>query len=176
MYSTPSLDLGQSGTLLSPHFSTTRSFGFCPCPSMFSFSSSSPSLCSVAKAIFYVTSAPDIPSPATHVPAFYCPPTQSSDSLLVLTIIPVFGSVCGGLHCLGWNLIFPTGAERLIWRIASLTITLILPLLVMLLAIRSYSCRIYACSAAYLRQPQVYLLSLGFCRLLFTCWHGLLSL
>src|SRR6266545_270641 len=75
----------------------------------------------IAKAIVYVIFASRIFSP-TYVPAFYCPPSNC-DGLLGLTIIPMFGSVFGGLHCVGWYFTFPSGAERLIWRIASLTVT-----------------------------------------------------
>lgn len=83
-----------------------------------------------AKAVAYVVGVDKILSPATHVPAFYCP-SSSREYLLVFTIIPMFGAIFGGLHCLAWNFIFPSEVEMLVWRIASVAIsfTPIFPLL-----------------------------------------------
>ena len=64
-----------------------------------------------------------IPDGATHVPAFYSPKSESDD-YSVFIIIPVFGSMFGGLHCLAWNFTYPKHVEKIIWRIASLTIAL----------------------------------------------------
>ncbi|KAG2070600.1 hypothetical protein BDR04DRAFT_971738, partial [Suillus decipiens] len=32
------------------------------------------------------------------------------------------GAVFGGIHCLGWNILFQGHAEQMLWRVASLTI------------------------------------------------------
>jgi hypothetical protein len=66
-----------------------------------------------------------IPENATHVPSFYVPKT---DNLSAMVILPLFGIVFGGIHCLGWNLDYPSRTEKTIWRIASLTITLTPPI------------------------------------------------
>ncbi|KAG1848979.1 hypothetical protein DFJ58DRAFT_704923 [Suillus subalutaceus] len=34
----------------------------------------------------------------------------------------VSGMMFGGLHCLGWNVLFPRHAERILWRMASIGI------------------------------------------------------
>ena len=62
-----------------------------------------------------------IPPDATHVPAFYSPMTES-DELSLMVLLPIFGSIFGGLHCLAWNFTYPTQTERTLWRIASLSI------------------------------------------------------
>ena len=86
----------------------------------------------VAKAISNVVGVDEILSPGTHVPAFYCPSSSYQESLLFFTIIPLFGAIFGGLHCLAWNFVFPSEVEELIWKVASLTVlfTPVLPLLV----------------------------------------------
>jgi hypothetical protein len=65
-----------------------------------------------------------IPPDATHVPAFYSPKTDSDNAISFTLILPVSGSTFGALHCLAWNFTYPTGAERNIWRAASLTTAL----------------------------------------------------
>ena len=61
---------------------------------------------------------------ATHVPTFYVPEhdyPEYSHALLLLALASVFG----GIHCAGWNFIFPTYAEQMLWRVASLAVTTI---------------------------------------------------
>ena len=48
-------------------------------------------------------------------------------SIPTWTVLPVFGAVFGGLHLLAWNFIYPSHAEKLIWRITSLIIILTPP-------------------------------------------------
>ena len=66
---------------------------------------------------------------ASHVPTFYAPKTNSlADSELLFGIIlPVVAAIFGALHCIAWNFHFPSDIEQLLWRIGSLTITLIPP-------------------------------------------------
>jgi len=40
-------------------------------------------------------------------------------------VLPTITIVFGGLHCFGWNFTFPTPAERTLWRVTSLLITVI---------------------------------------------------
>ena len=46
-----------------------------------------------------------------------------------MVVFALFGVVFGGLHCLGWNFIYPTQQEETLWRLSALTITVI-PLVV----------------------------------------------
>ena len=68
-----------------------------------------------------------IPEDATHVPAFYSSETDSNN-LSFFVILTLCGFIFGGIHCLGWNLDFPSRAESTIWRVASLTVTLTPPI------------------------------------------------
>ena len=65
-----------------------------------------------------------IPTDAKHVPMFYAlnPRTKRDISALFFLLL---GIVFGGLHCIGWNFVFPTEAERTLWRAASFSITVI---------------------------------------------------
>jgi len=64
---------------------------------------------------------------ASDVPTFYAPKTNSSadGGLLFGIILPVVAAIFGALHCIAWNFHFPSDIEQLLWRIGSLTITLI---------------------------------------------------
>jgi hypothetical protein len=46
---------------------------------------------------------------------------------LIFSIMAVSALVFGGLHCLAWNFQFPSRAERILWRVCSVT-SMILPL------------------------------------------------
>jgi len=74
---------------------------------------------------------------ASHVPTFYAPETYSSadGGLLFGIILPVVAAIFGALHCIAWNFHFPSHIEQLLWRIGSLTITLIpsAPLVIVLI-------------------------------------------
>jgi hypothetical protein len=61
---------------------------------------------------------------AKNVPTFYAGPELSDDEGRVAVyatcaIAMVFGSV----HCIGWSFAFPSYAEELLWRIASISVT-----------------------------------------------------
>ena len=43
-----------------------------------------------------------------------------SETPLISVLMAVSSLVFGGLHCLAWNFDFPTGAELVLWRVASL--------------------------------------------------------
>ena len=61
-----------------------------------------------------------------HVPTFYAPDTDSSgdiEAMLFLIALPIVATGFGALHLLAWDFQFPSHIERLLWRIASLTIT-----------------------------------------------------
>ena len=82
-------------------------------------------------AVYDVMQTNAIASDATHVPAFYSPKTNAH-FLSYLVIFPIFSLVFGGLHCLCWNFAYPSQAERTIWRVASLAITVPFPASVLL--------------------------------------------
>lgn len=64
---------------------------------------------------------------AKSVPIFYAPRTENELGIEFI-ISAIIGFVYGGFHCLAWNFIFPTDADRIFWRTASVCIT-VLPLL-----------------------------------------------
>ena len=67
----------------------------------------------------------------TRIPTFFPPggsdPYQEYGYHLGVAIISM---LFGLIHCLGWSLVFPSGAERLIWRLSALIISA-LPVLVL---------------------------------------------
>ena len=63
---------------------------------------------------------------AKKIPTFYAGPKLSDDEGRVAVyatcvIVMVFGSV----HCIGWSFTFSSYAEELLWRIASISVTLV---------------------------------------------------
>jgi len=46
-----------------------------------------------------------------------------------MLVFAIFGVIFGGLHCIGWNFIYPTAFEQYLWHASSLAITAI-PLIV----------------------------------------------
>ena len=81
----------------------------------------------LAKSLFGIATTTTLKSDATHAPTFYAPNTDGSadHESLVLFGLPVVAAVFGALHCIAWNFHFPSHIEQLLWRIGSLTITLI---------------------------------------------------
>ena len=49
----------------------------------------------------------------------------SPHTLFVIISFSIIGGIFGAIHCLAWNSAFPTHAERIIWRVASLIVTAI---------------------------------------------------
>ncbi|KAI9507934.1 hypothetical protein F5148DRAFT_980647 [Russula earlei] len=45
--------------------------------------------------------------------------------LFALATVTAVTLVFGAIHCIGWSLAFPSGAERILWRIAAISITAI---------------------------------------------------
>ena len=79
-------------------------------------------------AVFGIVTTSFIRPGASHVPSFYAPNTQS-DRWSRMGVFALFGVIFGGLHCIGWNFMFPTHQEQTLWRSTSLFITVI-PLIV----------------------------------------------
>ena len=74
------------------------------------------------------------PPDATHVPASYFPKHRYSEYWHFLVLM-VFASIFGGIHCAGWNFPFLTYAEQKLWRIASLAVTIIPSVLILIVTI-----------------------------------------
>jgi len=43
----------------------------------------------------------------------------------VIISFSIIGGIFGAIHCLAWNSVFPTHAERILWRVAALAVTAI---------------------------------------------------
>jgi hypothetical protein len=74
--------------------------------------------------VFDIITTNTIKLAATHVPSFYSCKTHS-DRYSRMIVFAIFGVIFGGLHCIGWNFTFPTSSERILWRVTSITITII---------------------------------------------------
>jgi len=59
-----------------------------------------------------------------RVPPFYALKTKS-DRFSRMIVFALFGVFFGGIHLFGWNLTYPTGIEKILWRATSLSITTI---------------------------------------------------
>jgi len=76
-----------------------------------------------------------VPAGATYVPIFYAPRTKA-EGVFRFVIFAIFGVIFGGLHCIGWHFAYPTLIEQTLWRMASVVITVIpfVSMLVMLIS------------------------------------------
>lgn len=78
----------------------------------------------VYSSIFELISTSTVNPSDTNVPAFYAPNTKG-DHYSRVTVFAFFGITFGGIHCIGWNFIFPTKFEQTLWRVTSVIITTI---------------------------------------------------
>ena len=78
----------------------------------------------IFRSIFELLSTSTVNLSDTHVPAFYAPNT-SGDYYSRAVVFLFFGITFGGIHCIGWNFIYPTRFEQTLWRITSVIITTI---------------------------------------------------
>ncbi|KAF9485752.1 hypothetical protein BDN70DRAFT_969609 [Pholiota conissans] len=60
---------------------------------------------------------------ASQVPRFYALGTTYRERCVIMVVVAAIGALFGALHCIGWNYIFPTHAEAIIWRTSSVAIT-----------------------------------------------------
>ena len=65
------------------------------------------------------------PIDATHVPTFYVPRHRHSSKSLHVLLLMTLATSFGGIHCAGWNYLFPTFTQHELWRVASLAVTII---------------------------------------------------
>ena len=75
-------------------------------------------------AVFEIVTTNAVRPGANHVPPFYAPSTKS-DRYCRMIVFAIFGVIFGGIHCFGWNFIFPTEFEHAIWRFTSAVLTAI---------------------------------------------------
>jgi hypothetical protein len=47
------------------------------------------------------------------------------DVFLVMVPVAAIASAFGGIHCIGWSFIFPSSLEQTLWRLASVSITIV---------------------------------------------------
>ena len=67
------------------------------------------------------------------VPTFYAPRTGKKRGI-EFVVFAIIGIVYGGFHCMAWHFVFPTRADQMLWRTASVAIT-VLPLLSVLIGL-----------------------------------------
>jgi len=84
----------------------------------------------VFKSLYAIISTDTMGPGATHVPTFYACFDWHTDMVLTFFVLPFIAVIFGGLHCFGWNFIFPTTTEQIVWRSASVFITFI-PIIVL---------------------------------------------
>jgi len=68
-----------------------------------------------------------VPSNATRIPTFYAPAAHNDKDDPVFVAIPLLGAAFGAIHCIAWNLYFPSTYERVLWRIST-TFIVVFPL------------------------------------------------
>jgi len=64
------------------------------------------------------------PPDNTRVPTFYVPKHENSRWLQIALLLSL-SAAFGGIHCSGWDYLFPSPTERLMWRVASLAVTIL---------------------------------------------------
>jgi hypothetical protein len=80
------------------------------------------------KVLFYkvfsmLFGSPPIQGGMKKIFTFYALNTTEEEQHIILAGVGVIGAFFGGIHCIGWNYIFPTRAEETIWHVSSITIT-----------------------------------------------------
>ncbi|KAF9475084.1 hypothetical protein BDN70DRAFT_958075 [Pholiota conissans] len=58
------------------------------------------------------------------VPIWYASGITAVNIRLVSVCVAAIGVIFGAIHCIGWNLIFPSTLERQLWRMSSLVISI----------------------------------------------------
>lgn len=57
-----------------------------------------------------------------QVPNFYALLTSDKENIALIVMLPIIGSLFGGIHCVGWFFSLPTRVELLIWRFSAIYI------------------------------------------------------
>ena len=80
----------------------------------------------VIESLYTIVNSDTVPLGDTHVSTFYSSPGSNlHDKVIITFVLPLTGVFFGGLHCIGWNFVFPTHIEKILWRVMSLLITCI---------------------------------------------------
>jgi len=64
------------------------------------------------------------PPDDTRVPTFYVPKHENSRWLQIALLLSL-SAAFGGIHCSGWDYLFPSSTEQILWRVASLAVTIL---------------------------------------------------
>ena len=83
-----------------------------------------PIILAVFATIADVVETASFPVDARRVPTFYVPKHRYSKVMHILLLMAL-GTIFGVIHCAGWELLFPTDVEQILWRFASLLVTII---------------------------------------------------
>ncbi|KAF8170575.1 hypothetical protein BJ912DRAFT_1047864 [Pholiota molesta] len=54
---------------------------------------------------------------------FYALNTSDKESNRIVGAVSIIGIIFGGIHCAGWDFLFPTHAEEITWQVASVVVT-----------------------------------------------------
>lgn len=65
----------------------------------------------------------DVTEGQMRVATFFASPISASESTKIMMTTSIIGAIFGGIHCIGWNFVFPTHTETILWRISSTVIT-----------------------------------------------------
>jgi hypothetical protein len=65
----------------------------------------------------------DVPEGHIRVPTFFASPIDDSQSAKSMMMMSIIGAIFGGIHLFGWNFVFPSHTETILWRISSTIIT-----------------------------------------------------
>jgi len=80
----------------------------------------------VIESLYTIVNSDTVPLGDTHVSTFYSSPGSNlHDKVIITFVLPLTGVFFGALHCIGWNFVFPTHIEKILWRVMSLLITCI---------------------------------------------------
>jgi len=87
-----------------------------------------------AKSTLRASQSGDVESQTRPLPFRIRIGSRIPDPLFVLFILPVMSGMFGAMHCLAWNLSFPTHIEHTLWRVSALIVTAS-PILIFVLSI-----------------------------------------
>jgi len=65
----------------------------------------------------------DVAEGQMRVATFFASPISAPESTRIMLVTSIIGAVFGGIHCIGWNFVFPTHTETILWRISATVVT-----------------------------------------------------
>ncbi|PPQ80725.1 hypothetical protein CVT25_001845 [Psilocybe cyanescens] len=97
----------------------------------------------IVRRIQQIRMTKEVPPGAMLVPTFYASSRSSFDdamkNMTCSLIICLIGVIIGAIHCAGWDFIFPSQAEMLIWRVSS-TLIFAYPSIFVLVQLTNIGC------------------------------------